>query len=228
MASLSFGFSLRAASTSRCALADGEVVVVVLVGWIGLRGALVELEAVFALAAERDALVIDHLRQRKSGGHEGEGLFGGGVLGSIEARQAESEVGLQRQRVGGWDLRQCRRRGIVIALGVLLLAERQQRCGVAWCDRYGCLQTLEPFARGGCAGAANVVLEGGERDRAGRGEEALLGDAEVRVEEPGRLPGDGVFGVEEAAEFGSIFYGCRQAQVFDGENAGLDGDAIGS
>ena len=80
-ASGSLGLSFRAASASCSAVwqiaaapeGDGEVVVVVLVGGVGGGGTLVEGDGVLALAAERDALVVDDLGQREAAGEELEG-----------------------------------------------------------------------------------------------------------------------------------------------------------
>ena len=56
---------------------DGEVVVVVLVRGIDGGGALEEVDAVLALAAEGDADVVDDLGEREAGGDKLEGLLGG-------------------------------------------------------------------------------------------------------------------------------------------------------
>ena len=94
----------------------------------------------------------------------------------------------------------------VLARGVLLLAEGEEGGGVVGRFGDGGLEALEALVGGGCGGAADVVLEGAELDAAGGGEEGLLGDGEVRVHALGDLPGDGVFDVEEAGEFGGV---CR-------------------
>jgi hypothetical protein len=109
---------------------DGEVVVVVLGGWVGGGSLAEERDGVFALAAESDGLVVDDFRQRKAGGDEGEGLLGAGVVGGVEAGEAEVEIGLEREAVGGGYAGEGGGGGGEVAGGVLLFAECQQGVGV--------------------------------------------------------------------------------------------------
>ena len=152
---------------------------------------------VLALTACGDALVVDHLRQREAAGDEGKCGCRLGVFCVVEAGEAEVEAGFESYAVIGLDL--CERGGgcIVLACGVLLLAEGKKRRGVVW--RLGdcglqALQTLL-FRRG--RGTADVVLEGAEAHAARGCEECLLGHREVRVHLLRDLPGDGVFYIEE-------------------------------
>ena len=232
-ASGSLGLSFRAASASlerglevsAAPERDGEVVVIVLVGRVGGGGALVEGDGVLALAAEGDALVVDDLRQREAGGEELEGGVGTGVVGGVEAGEAEVEVGLEGLRVGERDLGERGCGGGVVAGEVLLLAECEEGCGVAGRGGDGGPEALERLGGGGCVDAADVVLEGGERDGAFAGaEEGLLGDVEGGVDGAGDLPGDGVLGVVEAVECGSVGDRRRERELVDGEDLGLDGD----
>ena len=201
---------------------------VVLVGWIGGGGALKEGDAKLALAAKGDALIVDDFGKRQAGGDEVEGVARGGVAGGVEAGEAEVEVGFEGEAVGGRDLGEGRGRGIEVAVGVLGLAKGEECGGIGRSEVDGGLEALE--ALGGVVGvvAADVVLEGGKRDGAGAGggEEGLLGDGEVGVDGAGELPGDGVLDVVEAGELGGVFYGGGESEVVDGEDLGLDGDAV--
>ena len=110
--------------------------------------------------------------------------------------------------------------------GVLLLAQRQQSCCVVWSELHSGLQPLDTLLRGRSGGAADVVLERGQRFSARRGEEGLLGHVEHGVHLAGDLPGDGVLGVEEAVELGSVLERAGERERVDGEHLRLDGDVV--
>ena len=98
-------------STSRWAAGEvaaaeegyGEVVVVVGVVGVGGGGALEEGAGILTLAAGGYGLVVDDLGEREAGGYEGEGGCGFGVLGGVEAGEAEVEVGFEGEAVVGRD-----------------------------------------------------------------------------------------------------------------------------
>ena len=144
---------------------DGEVVPVVLVGGVGGGCALVECDGVLALAAERDSLVVDHLRQRKAGGEELEGVVGAGVVGGVEAGETEVEVGLECLRVRERYPGECGCGRGVIAGEVLLLTQGEQGCGVVGRGGDGGLEAFQGLGGGGGVDAADVV-EGGKRNGA--------------------------------------------------------------
>ena len=205
---------------------DGEVVVIVLVGRVNGGGLLEESGRIFALAGESDGLVVDDFGQRKAVGYELERCGSGSVVGGVEAGEADVEVGLERLRVGGGYLGERGGGVIEVAGGVLLFAEGEQGVDVAGGEGGGVLEALEGLSGGGGVDAADVVLEGWERDRAAGGEEGLLGYVEVGIEDAGDLPGDGVLGVVEVVELGSVLNGRREAELVNGEHLGLDGEVV--
>ena len=75
------------------------------VGVVGVGGEdlLEERDGVLALAAGGYALVVDDFGQRQAAGDEGEGGFGFGVFGGVEAGEAAVEAGFEGDAVGGRD-----------------------------------------------------------------------------------------------------------------------------
>jgi len=206
---------------------DGKVVVVVGIVGVGGDRLLEEGDGVLALAAEGDGLVVDDLGKWKAGGDELECLLRVGLLGGVEAGEAEVEAGFEGEAVVGGDFGEGRGRGVVLAGGVLRLSEGEERGGVVARFGDGELKALQALDLAWGVGAADVVLKGGEFDSRRSGEEGLLRDGELRVDLAGDLPGDGVFDVEEAVEIAGVFERQREAQRLYGEDAGLYGNAAG-
>ena len=108
----------------------------------------------------------------------------------------------------------------------MCLAEGEEGGGVGGGEIDSGGETLEALGGGGGVVAADVVLEGREWDGAGGSEEGLLGDGEMGVDDARELPGNGVFGVEEAGQFGGVLDGRGELEVVNGEDLGLYGDAV--
>ena len=108
------GLAQRARCVAATEQRDREVEVVILLVRIGCGGALEERCAVFALAAQRDSLIVQHFRQRQTRGEEGKGLLGACVVGRVEARQTEVEVGLKRKTIVDWNFgKRCGCSGVI-------------------------------------------------------------------------------------------------------------------
>ena len=183
-------------------------------------------KGVLVLAALGDALIVDDLREWEAGGDEGEGVFGFGVFAGVEAGEAEVEAGFEREAIRGRDLGEGGGGFIVLAGGVVLLAEGEESGGVAWGFGDGELEALDALGWGGGVGSADVIFKGAEADSGGGGEEGLLGDVEAGFDLACDFPGDGVFDVEEAGEWGGILKRGGEAELADGEDLGLDEDAL--
>ncbi len=168
---------------------------------IGDGGALEEGDGVTTLAAGGDGLIVDDFGEGETAGDEGEGRLGFGVFRSVETGEADVEVCFESTAVGWGDFGEGSRGLIVVALGELSFAESEERGGIVGGNLDGGLEALDALLRGGCIGAADVVLEGAELDIAGCGEKGLLGYGKVGIDLAGDLPGDGVLEVEEAREF---------------------------
>src|SRR5215469_441529 len=114
---------------------------------------------------------------------------------------------------------------VVVALGILSLAEREQSGGVGRRLLNGGLKALDALLWGASGDASDVVLKGAELDLTGRGEEGLLCDVEMRVDLTSDLPREGILDIEEALQFARILDLGGHAQVVHLENLGLSGDA---
>ncbi len=182
---------------------------------------------VLALPAGGYSLVVDDFGEREAGRDKGECGLGFGVLRDVEARESAVVAGLERLAVGGGNLGERGGGGFVFARGVLLLAEGDERGGVGWRFGDGGFEALQALVGGGRGGAADVVLKRAEADAAGCSKEGLFGDCEMGIHALGDFPGDCVFDVEEAGEFGRVGEGRRHAELVDFKHLGLDFDAAG-
>ena len=205
---------------------------VVGIAGIGVGGTEEEGEGIFRLAIECYALIVDYLWQGQAGGDEGEGGFGLGVFGAVEAGKAEVEVGFKREAIRLGDLGKGGGSLIVLAIKIELLAEGEGGGGVGGGFGDRGLEVPEALLSSSGAGeggirAANVVFEGAEADAGRCGEEGLLGDGETWIDAASDLPGDGIFDVEEAAELGRVVKRGGEIQLRDFKDLRLDEDAGG-
>ena len=205
---------------------QSKVVVKVFVGGVKGGCSLEQRNGVFALAAEGNALVVDDFGKGKAIGYEGEGGLCCRVVGGVEAGKTEVEAGFQGERIVFRNFAESCRSVGVTAICVLLLAQCKEGWSVVGRDFYGSLKAFEAFRGGGGVSPANVVFEGGQWDSAGRGDEGALGDVEMGVDGASNLPGNGVFGVEEAGKVGGVIDGWRETEIVDREGAGLNVDAV--
>ena len=106
-------------------------------------GAQEERLGILVLVALGHGLVVDDLWERQAGGDEGEGGFGVGVLGGVQAGEAEIEVGFEGLAVVGRDLGQRGGGFIVVAVEVVLLAQGEQSGGVVGGVEDSDLQVLD-------------------------------------------------------------------------------------
>ena len=220
-------FAESVCEVSAAKVGGGEVVVVVRVAGVCVGCAEEECEGIFTLAIKCDALIVDDLRQGQARGDEVEGGFGLGIFCAVEAGEAEVEVSFECEAISLRNLGEDGGGLVILAIGIKLLAEGERRCGVVWGFRDGGLEVLEALGCGGGICAADVVFKGAEADAGGGGEEGLLGYGEARVNVACDLPGDSVFDVEEAAQFGGIFKRRGEGEFRDFEDLRLDEDAGG-
>ena len=104
--------------------------------------------------------MLTDFREGEAAGYEGEGLFGFGVFGAVEAGEAEVEAGFEGASVAVGNFGEGDGGVLVVTLGELGLAESEEGRGVVGGFLHGHLEALDALLRGGGVGAADVVFEG--------------------------------------------------------------------